>query len=975
MEHYNEIRDVIARVRARWRTLRAFRATVRAALLTSAIVGVALILSRWTTGAPMALVGLAALTILIVVGAIGWAVAPLRRSPADLQVARFIEERAPALDDRLVTAVDVAEGRSSVTPMIAGPLVADAARRARDVPIDTVIPSETLRRAGFQAAAAALVCLAVLFFARGPARQSLDAASLSLWPARVTLEVTPGSARVKAGVPLAIHARLVGNRAPVIAQVQIADGDRWRSTEMAAEREIEGFGLKLDAVSTSFKYRVVAGAVTSPTYDVTVVQPPRVARIDVDYAYPAGLKLAARTESDGGDIYAPAGTSIRLHVFTDRPAATGMMALGNGNGITLSPTTPTELTGTFDLVADNSYRVSLADGEGISTPGDTEYFIRILEDRPPEVRILKPAADRAVTRLEEVDVEVQAEDDYGVDRLELGVLGARVVGKGRSPRHSEEEHRRQRTPRAVPRGSGRAARRLRVLLRAGAGSDERTAPDRTRRAATSSSSKSNRTSRSSRLRRVRAGCRAPGRTSLDELVTAQKEIVVATWKLDRRGKAANGAKSEQDIRSVSRAESELKTRVEETSSTFRESTMRDPRRRQPRPGGRGEPPQPAPLRAGETLPEEDDMTAASAAMGKAVVSLDALKTGDALPSEMEALNHLLRAQAAVKKREVTQQQSGSGSASNRSNVDLSTLFDRELQKSQQTNYETKTSAEQRAADPNQSALDKIKDLARRQDELLKKQQELARDRDKMSEEQLKRELEKLTREQSELRQRAEELARQTAGQNPQNQSEKSGQQKEQAGSAGQQSQGQQSASGQSGQIRAERAKRAERTKRTEPERAAGSDAGPRRYQQPHARRLGGDAQRDERPPPAGRRAGGRGGESRAPAAARGAAQSRIGRARRAPPRGRRPAARSATTRGRAAAGGVGARADAEGRRRERRHPAAGERPGAAGCARAQAGGIAAPAGSGRERPTVRVPRRRTRRRDRQVQRAGSGGGG
>ena len=128
-----------------------------------------------------------------------------------------------------------------------------------------------------------------------------------------------------------------------------------------------------------------------------------------------------------------------------------------------------------------------------------------------------------------------------------------------------------------------------------------------------------------------------------------------------------GAKSEQDIRSVSRAEAELKTRVEETSSSFRESTMRDPRRgRGGRQGARGEPPpQPPPLKAGETLPEEDDMTAAAAAMAKAVVSLDALKTGDALSPEMDALNRLLRAQAAVKKREVTQQQAGSGNGSRR----------------------------------------------------------------------------------------------------------------------------------------------------------------------------------------------------------------------------------------------------------------------------------------------------------------------
>jgi len=250
-----------------------------------------------------------------------------------------------------------------------------------------------------------------------------------------------------------------------------------------------------------------------------------------------------------------------------------------------------------------------------------------------------------------------------------------------------------------------------------------------------------------------------GRNSIDELVGAQKEIIVATWKLDRRGQAAKGAKSEQDIRSVAKAESELKARVEQASSAFREGTMRDPRRRTPQRGGRGAPPPPEPLRAGETLPEEDQMTAAAGAMGQAVGSLEDLRTADARAPEMEALNHLLKAQADVKKREVTRQQSGSGNASNRSNYDLSTLFDKELQKQQQTNYETRSTAEQRD-DPNQSALDKVRELAQRQDELLKQQQELARNRAQMSEEEIRRQLEKLTREQSELRQRAEEIARQ-----------------------------------------------------------------------------------------------------------------------------------------------------------------------------------------------------------------------
>ena len=280
------------------------------------------------------------------------------------------------------------------------------------------MPSALLRRAGVRAAVAALALLVVLFVGRGPAQQAVDAVSLTLLPSRVALEVTPGNARVKVGSPLAIQARLVGNRAPVLAQLQIADGDRWRATEMKTDTP-GSFRVSMDAVSASFRYRIVAGAVTSPSYEISVAHPPRVLRIDVDYTYPAGLRLEPRTETDSGDIYAPAGTDVRVHVFTDRPAAKGEMSIVDGAPIALSTDKPTELSASLTVTADHSYRIALADREGMSNAGETEYFIRTLEDRPPEVRVTKPATDRQVTKLEEVDIEAQAEDDYGIERMDL----------------------------------------------------------------------------------------------------------------------------------------------------------------------------------------------------------------------------------------------------------------------------------------------------------------------------------------------------------------------------------------------------------------------------------------------------------------------------------------------------------------------------------------------------------------------------
>jgi len=803
MQDYGDIRQLIDRVRSRWRALIALRALVRGALSSTLVVGAALAAARWTDGAPVALMVLAASAAVLAAGALTWCLAPLRRVPADHKVARYIEERAPSLDDRLVTAVDVAQSPNA--PALADLMIADAGRRSAAIDVDTIVSGDSLRRAGFQAAAAALALGLVLFASRGPARQAADAASLTLFPDRVGLDVTPGNAKVKAGSALAIQARLVGNRAPIIAQVQIADGDRWRVVEMTSDAA-GSFRLALPSVTAPFTYRVVAGAVTSPTYEIAVAMPPRVTRIDVHYVYPAGLRLAPRTETDGGDIYAPAGTDVRVQVFTDRPAASGQMMLGDGKHIALAADAPNAFSVSLKLIDDNSYRVALADRDGFGNPGDTEYFIRTLEDRPPDVRVLKPATDRSVTRLEEVDIEAQAEDDYGVDRLDLvysvkggaehvvplTIARASVLVNGRHTLFLEDLG-------VAPGDFVSYYVRARDLTRG-------TRPNEARSDIFFLEVKPY--EQEFALAQSQGNMPGGNQSGIDDLVAAQKEVVVATWKLDRRARSVKGTKSEQDIKAVSRAEAELKTRVEQTSSAFREGTMRDPKKRPQPQRGRGGPtlpplppaPPPTPeLKAGETLPEEDQMTAASAAMALAVTSLDGLKTGDALPPEMEALNHLLKAQADVKRREVQRQQSGSGSGGNRSNYDVSSLFDKELQKAQQTNYETKASAAEPRGETAQSALDAIKELARRQDELLKRQQELARTRAQMSDEELKRALEKLTRDQSELRQKAEELAQKMAsqGQKRQEGQERQEGQKGQKGQQGQQ--GQQGQAGQAGQ--------------------------------------------------------------------------------------------------------------------------------------------------------------------------------
>jgi hypothetical protein len=747
LEHeYEPIRRFLRRVRARCRALSAFDAAARALLGISAVVGLALIV--WSLAAPgrspAGVLVLAGAVLVVAAAAAIWGLLPLRDAPSDAQLARFVEERVPALDDRLVTAVDVhAADRRAPAPLLSGRLVEDAAGRVDAIDLDEIVPATRLRRGGLKAGAAAVVLLVLAMMAREPARQSLDAASLALFPERIRLDVLPGSVSVVQGTPLTIEARLVGNRAPVAARVEVGGGNAWRSIEMLADTGGR-FRLPLAPASSDFQYRVAAGSIVSSVYRVTVARPPHVARIDADYAYPAALGMPPRTETDGGDLYAPAGTDVTLHIHTDQPVASGQLLFAGRQPAALTLRAPSELVATLKITADGSYRVGLRGRDGLSDPGQTEYFIRAIEDRPPDVHIVRPAGDRSVTRLEEVDIEAQAEDDYGIDRLEL-VYAVR----GQAEKTVKLD---------VPRRGTSVSARHTLYLE-----DLDVHPGDfvsyyVRAWDISRGSKPNEGRSDIFFLEVRpfeqefslaqsqsmAGSGYNG--SIDDLVNAQKQIVVATWKLDRRGQNAKGAQSPADIRTVGRTQSDLKTRAEETASSLRESTMRDPRRRMQGRGGDG----PA---VGQTMPEEDAMTAAVEAMARAVESLEALKTEAALPPEMQALNALLEAQALVKKRQVARSQSAQGGPGNNNrNYDISALFDRELQRLQETRYETR----QPPGEKN-DALDQIAELARRQDEMLRRQQELEQQR--LDEAERARQLEKLTREQAELRQQAEDLAR------------------------------------------------------------------------------------------------------------------------------------------------------------------------------------------------------------------------
>ena len=752
MDLHNELRSLIGLVRRRWTWLVGLRTMARAS------AGLAMLLVAGTIveyvfrfqGLPLILLGAVTGILALAVAALAAWLTP--RHPSDRRVARFIEERAKTLsgrelDDSLVSAIDAAErpadaGSAGFLPLMLG----DAVRKLRAIQPAEILTRSELRRGALRAACGTgLLLIAIVasvpFFERAAAT-----ARLRFFPGSVRIEVLPGDVRIPAGTSLRIRASLHGSSGVLKRFTPeltvLANGER-RTVTMALIGD--GFELTIGSVDRTFSYAVRAGSAQSSRYTVTALTAPRVERIDLHYVYPSFAGLAPRDEQNGGDIYAPAGTRVRLRIQTDKPIARGELALGRSPAISLQAGGARTVEAELLLARDDSYRVRLADSDGLTSSGEAEYFIRLMDDRPPDVRILRPSADQQITPLEEVPIEARADDDYGIGRFDL------VYSVAGGPEH------------IVPfeRVSGTNVQKVgtRLLLAEDLGVKPGDVVTYYARARDIGRGK-----RSTEVTSdifflevkpfngefVAAESQAGAGGSdpqIDSLIQAQKEIISSTWNVERR---AQGGRSADDVKAIAAAQAELKGRAEQ-------QLMSRTRR------GRGRAPAPerqVPVASQPRATSGDPIATAVDAMGKALQQLATERTKEALAHEMAALNGLLQAQAEMRRRQVSQQARGAGSGgSNRAEQDLSALFDKELQRQQRTNYEARAAAETRPdrGDSQESALDRIRDLARRQEDLSRRQAELAQAN--LAADEMKRQLEKLTREQTALREEAEELLR------------------------------------------------------------------------------------------------------------------------------------------------------------------------------------------------------------------------
>ncbi|MCZ0933973.1 MAG: hypothetical protein OXJ54_02210 [Gemmatimonadetes bacterium] len=641
-------------------------------------------------------------------GLLAWfVVRPLLRRVSDAQVALYLEEHEPSLKAAFLAAIERAKSPGARSGLDAR-LLEVAARRARRVDRGRRVERDRLRRStAWFAGVASAVLLIALF---GPAFQG-TAGSLLLSPWKTAdaanpyaIAVEPGDALIARGSDQLVRAFPQGFETDEVeVAVRRGESEVWERYFMTPAAEDAAFEILLFDLDEPTAYTVTSEGVRSPVFTIEVADLPYVDRIDLEYRFPAYTGLSPRTVEDGGDIAVLRGTEVRLRVTPTMATEAARLAFdGEGEGTALEPVDGAFET-SFTVTGETFYRIEFMGPGNRFVIGSPDYLVEPLDDQPPGIRIAEPGRDTRLSPIEELYVEVEAEDDFGLGQVELlysvngGEESSRVLhGTTRggttqlSGGHTFFLEEFGLEPGDVLSYYARAT----DLRSGGPGGGVESSDiyfveirpfDRNYRQAEQGGGGG------------RGGGGGAGMGG--ELSEQQRQIVAATFRLERDEDEFDDEEMSENLATLTLLQGRLRQQVEELIAQMQ------------RRGVAGDP-------SLETVFRE--LPLAPPAMLEAETRLGERRLREALAPEQRSLQHLQRAEAAF--RDVQVQQGGGGGGGTPGSVgsgaeELADLFELELDRLR-NQYETVQRGQQQQQDQEvDEALQKLEELARRQQQM------------------------------------------------------------------------------------------------------------------------------------------------------------------------------------------------------------------------------------------------------------------
>ncbi len=402
------------------------RTVVTAVLFIGAIGALTLLILAlkygwWSWESVIGLFGL--LIMLAVVGFI-WSA---KKRPNLRDLAYQVEEEHPDLRALLLTAMSQEPDQDGNLSYLQSRVLSDVTEHAVKNQWVRRVSTKRLRRAGFWQMSALLIFFGVfmaLLDKAPPSRTGLGMEEIVPEP-KTVINVVPGDIEVEKGARLVVEAIFTGP-APSSATLIISDPGK-KGTErgripMNPGLDESAYSALISKVDSNAVYRIDFEKQHSDTYEITTFEFPRLEQADVTVTPPDYVESKPRTIEDTRKVSVMEGSKLGWKLKINKPIAAAELFGEDESVIPLmaSKSDPGVLIAAHQPDKTQKYRLHLVDSEDRVNKHPPWFVVTVKKNLPPKLDFIFPKRDVDVSAIQELPVEAKVWDDVAV--LKAGVI-------------------------------------------------------------------------------------------------------------------------------------------------------------------------------------------------------------------------------------------------------------------------------------------------------------------------------------------------------------------------------------------------------------------------------------------------------------------------------------------------------------------------------------------------------------------------
>jgi hypothetical protein len=361
---------------------------------------------------------------------------------SDRDIARLIEQKHPSLDSLLLTALEHESQAEEPAGYLHERLIDHALARSATQNWPITVADKPYRRALAAAWIAVLAFLATDIALRfnAPNQKSKITNQQSAVPSPTstsfTATLTPGDAEVERNSRVIIEARFTGP-VPADATLVTSDLDGTERERQPMRLTVDGqvFGGMIAKADRHTRYRVEFAGEKSAPHTLTVFDYPALVRSDVIVSPPDYTKLPAKETKNTQKVTALEGSKIAWKIQVNKPLLAGSDAgtpartspfephltaaelFGEDQSViplTPSAEDPTLLEAVLTATTSQKYRLHLVDEADRGNKNPPWFTVTVQSNQLAKIEVVFPKRDIQVSSLQQLPVEAKISDDLSV---------------------------------------------------------------------------------------------------------------------------------------------------------------------------------------------------------------------------------------------------------------------------------------------------------------------------------------------------------------------------------------------------------------------------------------------------------------------------------------------------------------------------------------------------------------------------------